>query len=242
MVIHQPRLHHLSDWSCSKEELLLFAEHAEERGKRALELADGPDAPTLDDYVPSEDACRFCAALGNCPKLTQVVHETVGMSFDDLDAEGAIKPDAEQKTEDKITLLSPVEISENMKLLNLIRLWCSATESKVSEHLHAGIDIPGYKLVIGKKGNRAWDDEGIAETKMKSMRLKQDSMYTRKLISPTGAEKLLKKAAPRRWNTLCSLVVCRDGKPTVVSSRDKRTEYIHSEVLFDDLTKTNGEK
>lgn len=56
---------------------------------------------------------------------------------------------------------------------------------------------------------------------MKSMRLKQDEMYERKLISPTAAEKVLKQN-PAKWDKLQKLITRNPGKPSVAPAADKR--------------------
>jgi hypothetical protein len=93
---------------------------------------------------------------------------------------------------------------------------------RAHKELAEGRAVPGYKLVLGKKGARAWEDEAAAEAAMKAMRLKQDQMYQFKVISPTTAEKLLAKESPRRWATLQKLITQSDGKPTVAPASDAR--------------------
>lgn len=66
--------------------------------------------------------------------------------------------------------------------------------------MHAGEAIPGFKMVQGKKGNRAWTDAEEAEKLLKSMRLKTEQMYDLKLISPTKAAALQKKKLSARAN------------------------------------------
>jgi len=85
-----------------------------------------------------------------------------------------------------------------------------------------GGKMPGWKAVQGKKGNRKWEDASAAEEEMKRMRLPSDDMYTKKVISPTVAEKLLAKDSPRRWKKLNSLVTQSEGQPAVVEESDKR--------------------
>ncbi|MCC8381285.1 MULTISPECIES: DUF2800 domain-containing protein [Xenorhabdus] len=64
----------------------------------------------------------------------------------------------------------------------------------------------GFKLVEGKLGNRSWGMESEGEAMLKSFNLKQDQMYTKKLITPPQAEKVLKKEYPKRWAKLETLI------------------------------------
>ena len=62
---------------------------------------------------------------------------------------------------------------------------------------------------------------------MKIMRLKKNEMYDQKLISPTTAEKLLKKKKPTEWASLQEVISRADGKPpSVAPVTDKRTALV----------------
>ncbi len=93
------------------------------------------------------------------------------------------------------------------------------------------------KLVTGKLGNRAWGNETEAEATLKGFRLKREEMYSMKLISPTQAEKLIKKDNPRRWTKLESLITRAEGKPVVTLESDPRPALVLTpENDFDDVT------
>lgn len=76
LVIHQPRLQHLSEWDCSVDELLAFGGRAKYAAQAAM-AGDG-------ELVPGESQCRFCKAKGTCPALREKVLETVAGDFVDL--------------------------------------------------------------------------------------------------------------------------------------------------------------
>ena len=80
MVIHQPRLQHLSEWDCNVDELLAFADKAKAAAQVAIHIVDTA-GPFL---VPGEKQCRFCKAKAACPALTKKVLETVADDFVDL--------------------------------------------------------------------------------------------------------------------------------------------------------------
>jgi hypothetical protein len=85
--------------------------------------------------------------------------------------------------------------------------------------------VPGFKIVQGRQGNRAWSNASEAEAYLKAMRLKVEEMYDLKLISPTSAEKLAKAKTigPRQWKTLAGArSPAADGKPHVAPVTDPR--------------------
>ena len=115
------------------------------------------------------------------------------------------------------------QLSWFMQNLGLIEDWVKAVRAKTEGELLAGHDVPGFKIVAGKKGNRKWEDEKLAETEMRAWRLKHSEMYKSELISPAVAEKFF-KSNPKRWAKLSALIVQNEGKPSVAPSTDPRPQ------------------
>jgi hypothetical protein len=217
LVIHQPRVHHApQEWPVSLERLRAFGEEVKVRAKAALACYnEGHEV-----LSPSDSACRWCKAKHKCPALDKLVTETVGAQFDDLTA-GAVQ-------------LEPVGdaelLAKKMAACDMIEKWIKAVRGKVEAELFAGREVPGYKLVQGKKGARQWADAEAAEATLKSMRLKVEEMYDMKVISPTSAEKIFgeKGTAPsvKRWNKLQGLITQKEGGPSVAPVSDKRPVYV----------------
>lgn len=217
LVIHQPRLQHLSEWDCAIEELQEFEDIARDRAVVAM-FALG--APSLDTYLKPGDHCKdgFCKARATCPALAKFVADTVGADFEVLataEVGGELLP----------ARYSPEVLSAKMAATDLIEDFCRAVRAKVESELLAGNAVPGFKLVQGKRGARAWTDAEEVEKALKAMRLKQEQMYDFKLISPTTAEKLL-KSTPKRWNRLAPLIGQSEGRPSVAPESDKRPALV----------------
>lgn len=203
MVIHQPRLGHLSEWDCTVEELRSFAGVCEAQAEAATEICEGRLETQLN---PGEKQCRWCKAKARCPALREEVAAVTGAEFDNLDQKELPPAD---------------EILAAYAKVGLIEQWCAAVQYAAYEKAGRG-ELPGYKLVEGRKGNRAWgSNEAKAEEMLKAMRFKKEEMYSFKLVSPTQAEKLLKEN-PRRWNKVAGLIQRNDGKPVLVPESDKR--------------------
>lgn len=230
MVIHQPRIKKApSEWALSVEELTAWLQGRARSGALSVRAAeahsDGHD-PLVNDAIwrqtflnPTEKGCRWCKAKATCPALRAEVSTQV---FTVAPADP-----------DEFAVLDPVHIpdvsesawlSAALSKVDLIEDWCKAVRAEVERRLLAGDNVPGYKLVAGKRGSRAWADEAAAEAMLKTFRLKAEEMYDFKLISPTTADKLAKSEAigPRQWPKLQSLIVQRDGKPHVAPLADKR--------------------
>ena len=175
-----------------------------------------------------EKHCRWCKAKAWCPALTKEVAETVSPTADGMEA-----IDESDVVAIKAYDLSDLSIA--MDKVGLIEDWCKAVRAAVEGALVKGEAVPGYKLVQGRKGARAWSDEAAAETLMRQkFRLKVEEAYNLKLISPTQAEKVLGEQ-PKRWAQLEKLITQSEGKPSVAPESDKRPA-ISVAVSAEDIT------
>lgn len=224
LFIHQPRLNHVSEWALTVGELKAFGERAHEAAAAAMidfniAECDGVDSLPASEFNPGEKQCRFCKTSAVCAARAQQHLEIVKGAFVDLTQPLAPQLEGIAGTP---ALLDNAQLADLFGCVETIESWCKAVRTRVSSELNAGRAIPGYKLVTGKPGNRVWRDAEEAENILKAMRLKREEMYDFKLISPTSAEKLLKKDSPRRWAKVEALITRADGKPTVVPESDPR--------------------
>ncbi len=239
LFIHQPRLNHVSEWALSVEELEAFGQRAQEAAANVIVMfniaeCEGVNTLPLENFTPGEKQCRFCKASAICTAREQFHMHTVAGDFDDLTA-----PIGELVTSAiaRVPMLTNEQLAEIYGQADFLESWLKAIRDRVNSELNAGHPVPGFKLVTGKQGNRAWRDEVEAEELLKSFRLKQDQMYSQKVISPTQAEKLLKKESPRRWTKVEALITRSDGKPTIAPESDPRPALNVNPVNdFDDVS------
>jgi hypothetical protein len=236
MIISQPRLNNLSEWSCSVGELREFGVHAAHYARKCHTAQTYGEkwSEVHHKYLsPGEDQCRFCKAKAVCPALSSFVEASVGGDFEAI---AKIEP-ATGGVESLVPMDTDL-LGAKMAAIDLIEDWCKAVRAKTEANLLSGVSVAGYKLVQGKRGNRAWTSAEEAEKTLKSMRLKIDEMYEFKLISPTTAEKLLKET-PRRWAKVLPLIGQSDGRPSVAKTSDKRPALVVTPIEedFADCTK-----
>lgn len=221
LVIHQVRLNSLSEWDCSIEHLQEFAAKVRVAAAKvatcAINVHQEPGDISL--YLkPTEDACKFCKAKATCPALRDFALGQVSENFDDLDIDKPLVPQLENNTRDP---QDNAQLGNLLQAFDLIETWMKAIRARVEVELQHGNDVPGWKLVQGRKGSRAWTEPLAVEQVFKSMRLKVEQMYDFKLISPTTAEKLLKDT-PKRWSRVVNLISQSEGAPSVAPASDKR--------------------
>lgn len=222
VFIHQPRLGSISDEVIPVRELEAFRQQAEQASYRVWQALSGAenDGVLPPEYLqPSEDACRWCKAKATCPALAAKVQEEVGADFEDLNAVLA---------DEVITYVAgrdDASLAQKMAACDLIEDWIKAVRAEVESRLLAGHWVPGYKLVAGRKGARAWSDAEAVESYLKkTARLKVEEMYDLKLISPTTAEKLVKAKTlgPGQWAKLQPYITQSEGRPSVAPESDPR--------------------
>lgn len=230
LLILQPFLNHVSEWSGSVDELKEVAEFLREAAHATRENPQ---------FVPSKKACQWCRASGNCDAQTRMVLKAAVEGFEDVQTARPVTPQS-------------VGLGDSYALLPLVQAWMKAVEERVREELRAGnpvlrADGQGYKLVEGRMAPRQWRDEAEAEETLRRMRLKDAQIFKRKLISPTDAEKLAKVKKPkkgevaekpalgtRQWNNLLPLISQERGQPVVALLSDPRPAVAQASEGFED--------
>lgn len=237
MISQPPKRREPSSWEISVDDLNAFGRKAAITAQTAASLiyTSADPAPIPEVYlVPGDEQCKYCKAKTTCPAIRRQVSKTV---FDDFEV-----LDSPEQPPAPVSPTTPDTLATVYARLDLIEEWVKAMRERAYLHALEGGELPGFKLVAGKKGARAWTSEEEAEATLKSMRLKQDEMYSFKLISPTTAEKLLKDT-PKRWARLESLIGQSEGKPVLAPASDKRAALQIKPVSeeFEDMTATTDD-
>lgn len=198
MHIFQPRLNNISKDTITVEELMKWA--------------DKTVKPTADKaikgkgkYNPGEH-CRFCKHAGRCRTLTRLCTEQI-------QTHGIIA---------KVPILAPHEIADVLRMEPLITLWLKKVKEHAMTTLMNGEELPGYKLVEGKLGNRKWKDEAEVAATLANLYPMEQFTETR-LLSPSQMDKAIgkKKVA----ELLEDLIDRAPGAPTIAPETDKRPAY-----------------
>ena len=202
MTNNQPRLGSVETAERKAEDLYTWAESTV---KPAAEAAfNGPG-----EFCPSEPACRFCKAKGTCPARAQHYVDL----FDDT---------PEPKT------LTAEEAGEILTKAAGMKTWLSDLEAVVFSALMAGEPVSQWKLVEGKSNRKYTDEDKVAKALLKAG-LTEEQVYTQKLVTITGVEKLLGKKAATE--VLDGLVEKPEGKPTLAEISDKRNALSITEEM-----------
>ncbi|MBR0574180.1 MULTISPECIES: DUF2800 domain-containing protein [Pasteurellaceae] len=229
MVIHQVRLNSISEWVISIDDLLKFGEKAKQKAAQVIAIYDSGELKKQ-DFNPQDKTCKFCKAKAHCKALAQHVADLVADDFVNLDEEIDLSSGI-----NKLATCDNSHIAKLLPQLDLIDGFTKAVRTRATSELLSGNEIPGYKLVAGRKGARKWTDEERVEQELRKL-AKVSDIYTKKLITPTVATKLFKNA-PKKIARLQDFIIQAEGSPSVVPETDKRPTLVTNEVAddFDNL-------
>nr|UVM87335.1 MAG: protein of unknown function DUF2800 [Bacteriophage sp.]UVN10467.1 MAG: protein of unknown function DUF2800 [Bacteriophage sp.]UVX44241.1 MAG: protein of unknown function (DUF2800) [Bacteriophage sp.]UVX52818.1 MAG: protein of unknown function (DUF2800) [Bacteriophage sp.]UVX80974.1 MAG: Protein of unknown function (DUF2800) [Bacteriophage sp.] len=206
LVIFQPYAGGASEWDISVEGLELFAKFAQKRALLALDAySRGKKNLKASDFKPSVDGCQWCRFSEQCAARTKTVNAVL----------------AEELEDDFALELTPEQLVAEYEKLPLLRQHIDKVEKAMAAALHSGKKVPGYKLVEGRPGNRAWKDaEKVTE-------LYGDKLTKEVLMTPTEAVKVIPE------EELKDFITRKPGAPCVAMADDKRPEW--NQVSEEDL-------
>jgi hypothetical protein len=170
----------------------------------------GERALKMEDFKVTEKGCQWCKAAAVCPARVAHVEDAMQAGFADAEL-----------VEKQVEFTSMERLGEIFSSLETIEDWIKAVRARIEFELLAGKSIPGLKLVAGKKGNRQWASDEEAEAMLKKFRVKQDQMYSFKLLGPKPILEVMKDR-PRQLKHIEALIVQPAGKPHVALDSDKR--------------------
>lgn len=190
-TVFQPRLGHVACEELPATELRAWRDSIIPIAEEAL----GPDA----HFGPSEDACRWCPASGQC--VAQM--------------EWATARDFGLKAE----VMDEHELAEALDQIPGIKAWCSAVEAYTLHRVYSeGKPIPGYKVVMSGGKRSVADHEGLIEAAT-AIGYPRDAVAVTKAKGIGELEKLLKDDFPI---VAAPFIKKGDGSPSLVKESDKR--------------------
>lgn len=207
--IFQPRKDNISDFDIPVELLLEFGKRAHEKAEETLS-----DSPAMHEGKH----CKFCPHAGRCTRLTRAC---IGL----VSYRGTLCP--------RPTNLTPEAVSKLLELEPMITAWLKKLKEQARTDLLNGEEIPGFKVVEGKLGNRKWTDELAVAKALDEAGIAKEDYTTVELLSPAAMDKALGKK--RAAELLSKLTVREPGAPVVVPNSDKRPKLDRLAQAQDDF-------
>ena len=206
LVIVQPRLDNISEFTLTLEELLAWGEVLKPIAQKAFN-GEG-------EYVPGEH-CKFCRAKAKCRARSE--------EFSSLADFTVLKP----------PLLSDEEVGQMLEKGEHIESWIKDLKDYALAECLKGNDIPGWKAVEGR-GSRDYVDQDKAFEYLKQNGIDDAILYERVPLTVPKLEKELGKKEYIRLLEDPGHVKKTPGKPTLASITDKRQAItLHPEASED---------
>lgn len=162
------------------------------------------------DFAPSNKACQWCPAKGFCEArqrhLVKDLQPLATVNGNGLPAPG---------------VLTEKQLAAIVEHGAAIKKWIDDGQEYALTQMKAGGKIPGFKLVTSRGGNRFWTDEKkAANFLLEDTILKPEEVFTKKVIGPAAAEKLIgKNQFPKR---VFNLISKPPGQPVIAPLDDPR--------------------
>ena len=206
MVIVQPRVNNISEFTMSADELIEWGETVVKPKAEAAISGNGT--------FEAGDWCRFCRAKQQC----KTRYESNDSLYPQLSAQHDPR------------LITLEELGEYLKRGRDMAAWLEdMKEYALSESL-AGADVPGWKAVEGR-GSRAFTDTDEAVDTLIKNGIDESVLYERRVLTLAQMEKAVGKKA--FGEIVGNLVVKNPGKPTLVEESDKRPKITNQPTAAD---------
>lgn len=216
-VISQPPVDHYDEKTYTIEECAAAMAPIKAAAQKAWALLQLPpfNADAIRAaMVPGEKQCQWCAIRGNCSaradRALSMFPPVIGSTE---------KP---HTVEDALVLSWRDQVDE-------IEKWCADVRAEVESRAKLR-PMKGWKWVTGRAGNRAWDDEVVAEAALKKLLPDEKVYQPRKLIGVPEAQKQLGKAALDE--KMADYIKQPPGKNTLVRDNDPREPSNNAIVEF----------
>lgn len=198
--IYQPRINNVSVWE-------IYADDLEAWGADVVRPIAKLAADGAGDFAAGDWCRRFCPHAGNCRTLTETCTKFVNTH--DLQV--------------AVPVLSPSEVADVLQMEPLIALWLKRVKAQAMTTLLEGGEVPGYKVVEGKLGNRKWTSELEVLDCLTAQGYSPEDVTETKLLSPAAMEKVVgrKKAA----ELLDRFIVRSPSALAIVPESNKRPAY-----------------
>ena len=184
-----------------KDNILIPAAIKAESGKPEFKRDPDPDG-----------WCKWCKAKCKCPEFQNDIEEKTGVPMKGNTPITEIDLPAPED-------LTTEQIRNILDASSLLSMYIDSVKNYASQKIRNGEDVPGYKLVEGKK-YRQWSDPG----KLKLQFGEYDIYKEPQLKTPNQVEQTLKKAKVSKevMNKVQELIYKPEGAPTLVRESDKR--------------------
>jgi hypothetical protein len=211
-TIFQPRMEMTSHWETDYMRLSQFLDFT--IGK-ANDIKTGKT-----EFKPGHETCFFCRGKAICKARAEWLLSAISggeITVSEFNPETElVDPEA----------LGPDDYADLLKYVDEIKKWCNQVKEYGLTYHEKINPLPGYKMVLGRGGNRKWIKESEALEVLRNEADESELMEEPKLKSPAQIEGYMKtyygvkkKEFQERFG---QLVYKPEGRPTLAPETDPR--------------------
>lgn len=156
---------------------------------------------------PSPDACEWCPIRATCDAKRNAVADQfplTSVQFDTVDANVMVVAEAR---EGELVDSELVKLAQDLERIDDIEKWCRERRALALRYALAGTPPPGWRMVEGKRGNRAFTSKELAKL-MAEEDIGAAAYEEPTLKSPAQMEKAYKKAKKAvEWQLFSDLTI-----------------------------------
>jgi hypothetical protein len=213
MTIIQPRLNSLDEDYASVDELLQWADEVVTPAAKLAWAGEG-------EFNPG-DHCYYCPAKAVC-----AARAAQAMRVFDYGLAGSGE-------------LSNEQIVAILPMLDETEAWIKDLREYTESCAAQGEKFRGYKLVRGRRPNRAWVDEDEVRAQLLRAGYGPETYERTTLKPPSDVQKLLGAKAYRSLIEEAGLVRQGEGRLQLVPETDPRPEFNSADAAFEDMAAGN---
>lgn len=206
MVIVQPRVNNISEFTMTADELREWGESVVKPKAEAAISGKGE--------FEAGDWCRFCRAKQQCKTR--------------YESNDSLYPELSERHDPRLITLD--ELGEYLKRGRDMAAWLEDMKEYALSETLAGAEVPGWKAVEGR-GSRAFTDTDEAVDTLIKNGIDESVLYERRVLTLAQMEKAVGKKA--FGEIVGNLVVKNPGKPTLVEESDKRPKITNQPTASD---------
>lgn len=206
MVIVQPRVNNISEFTMTADELREWGESVVKPKAEAAISGKGE--------FEAGDWCRFCRAKQQCKTR--------------YESNDSLYPELSERHDPRLITLD--ELGEYLKRGRDMAAWLEGMKEYALSESLAGAEVPGWKAVEGR-GSRAFTDTDEAVDTLIKNGIDESVLYERRVLTLAQMEKAVGKKA--FGELVGDLVVKNPGKPTLVEESDKRPKITNLPTAAD---------
>lgn len=140
----------------------------------------------------------------------------------------------------KLQELTNEQLADELDMLPALERHIKAVKAMAyARAVDGGQEIPGFKVVEGRAGNRSWVSEREAEATMRDVGLTDDDIFDKRIVSPARIDEYFKVGilGEKKHKQIQSVIEMASKTLNVVPASDRRPAFVVGGAadLFADL-------